>query len=470
MKSLLIFLNVIFISLLLNSSLFSQTPEGINYQAVMRNGLSLATNHNITIKFDINLMNSSGGVGTVVYSESHNVITNGLGVVNLVIGMGVPSPTNTISFSHIDWGNNQFYLTTSVDFTGANNNFQEFGEQRLMSVPYALYSKTSESVINDQVNDADSDPTNELELPNSANHGDVLVFDSISNSWINGVLSSSGPTGPPGPSGQSAYDLWIANGNTGSQQDFLNSLQGLSGNNGSNGTNGINGSNGTNGQSAYDIWIANGNTGTQQDFLNSLQGPSGNNGTNGSNGTNGTNGQSAYDIWIANGNTGTQQDFLNSLQGAQGATGPAGPSSTQTLSISGSTISLSNGGGAVSINDADSDPSNEIELPSSASTGDLLQYNGSSWVAISSGSSSSSAGTVMYIYNNQTCPTGWTHQNIGVAIFGGAPVDACWTDTPCSVMYIYNNQTCPTGWTHQNIGVAIINGTNTSVDACFKCY
>ena len=427
MKSLLIFLNVIFISLLLNSSLFSQTPEGINYQAVMRNGLSLATNHNITIKFDINLMNSSGGVGTVVYSESHNVITNGLGVVNLVIGMGVPSPTNTISFSHIDWGNNQFYLTTSVDFTGANNNFQEFGEQRLMSVPYALYSKTSESVINDQVNDADSDPTNELELPNSANHGDVLVFDSISNSWINGVLSSSGPTGPPGPSGQSAYDLWIANGNTGSQQDFLNSLQGLSGNNGSNGTNGINGSNGTNGQSAYDIWIA-------------------------------------------NGNTGTQQDFLNSLQGAQGATGPAGPSSTQTLSISGSTISLSNGGGAVSINDADSDPSNEIELPSSASTGDLLQYNGSSWVAISSGSSSSSAGTVMYIYNNQTCPTGWTHQNIGVAIFGGAPVDACWTDTPCSVMYIYNNQTCPTGWTHQNIGVAIINGTNTSVDACFKCY
>ena len=166
----------------INSNFFSQTPEGINYQAVMRNGLSLATNHNITIKFDINLMNASGGVGAVVYSESHNVVTNNLGVVNLVIGMGVPSPTNSILFSHIDWGNNQFYLTTSVDFTGANNNFQEFGEQRLMSVPYALYSKTSENVINDQVNDADSDPTNELELPVVANHGDVLVFDSVSNS------------------------------------------------------------------------------------------------------------------------------------------------------------------------------------------------------------------------------------------------------------------------------------------------
>ena len=67
--------------------------------------------------------------------------------------------------------------------------------------------------------------------PVVANHGDVLVFDSVSNSWINGVLSSSGPTGPPGSAGQSAYDIWLANGNSGTQQDFLNSLQGASGTN-----------------------------------------------------------------------------------------------------------------------------------------------------------------------------------------------------------------------------------------------
>ena len=76
----------------------------------------------------------------------------------------------------------------------------------------------------------------------------------------------------------------------------------------------------------------------------------------------------------------------------------------------------------------------------------------------------------MYIYDGQTCPAGWNTQQIGVGVFGGAPVDACWTDLPCTVMYIYDGQTCPAGWSTQSIGVAIINGSTTPVDACFKCY
>ena len=78
-------------------------------------------------------------------------------------------------------------------------------------------------------------------------------------------------------------------------------------------------------------------------------------------------------------------------------------------------------------------------------------------------------GAVMYIYNGQTCPTGWNTQQINVAIFGGAPVDACYTDSPCLVMYIYDGQTCPAGWTNWPIGVSILNGTNVPMDACFKC-
>ena len=31
----------------------SQSPEGINYQAVMRNGLTLAANQNINVKFEL---------------------------------------------------------------------------------------------------------------------------------------------------------------------------------------------------------------------------------------------------------------------------------------------------------------------------------------------------------------------------------------------------------------------------------
>ncbi|MBM3430174.1 MAG: collagen-like protein, partial [Bacteroidetes bacterium] len=85
------------------------------------------------------------------------------------------------------------------------------------------------------------------------------------------------------------------------------------------------------------------------------------------------------------------------------------------------------------------------------------------------GPAGTSAGTVLYIYNDQTCPTGWTKQEINVGIFGGSPVDACWTNNPCLVMYIYNDQTCPTGWTFVNISAPIINGSTTPVDACIKC-
>ena len=35
-----------------------------------------------------------------------------------------------------------------------------------------------------------------------------------------------GPIGPPGPPGQSAYDIWLANGNTGTLTDFFEYLRG----------------------------------------------------------------------------------------------------------------------------------------------------------------------------------------------------------------------------------------------------
>lgn len=56
--------------------------------------------------------------------------------------------------------------------------------------------------------------------------------------------------------------------------------------------------------SAYKIWLNNGNTGTEEDFLNSLSG---------------NDGESAYDIWLGLGNTGTEQDFIESLGGGSGS-------------------------------------------------------------------------------------------------------------------------------------------------------
>ena len=71
-------------------------------------------------------------------------------------------------------------------------------------------------------------------------------------------------------------------------------------------------SDGIDGDSAYDIWIQQGNTGSEQDFINSLVGDDGNDGADGQDGEDG---KSAYDIWIEQGNTGNELDFINSLNG-----------------------------------------------------------------------------------------------------------------------------------------------------------
>lgn len=74
---------------------------------------------------------------------------------------------------------------------------------------------------------------------------------------------------------------------------------------------------GDDGKSAYQSWLDLGNTGTEEDFINSLKGEKG---QVGEKGETGNNGKSSYEIWLDNGNVGTEQDFLDSLKG-EGADG-----------------------------------------------------------------------------------------------------------------------------------------------------
>lgn len=55
------------------------------------------------------------------------------------------------------------------------------------------------------------------------------------------------------------------------------------------------GKDGVNGKSAYDLWLANGNTGSEADFLESLKGPKGADGINGTNGDKGEKGDSLFE-------------------------------------------------------------------------------------------------------------------------------------------------------------------------------
>ena len=69
---------------------------------------------------------------------------------------------------------------------------------------------------------------------------------------------------------------------------------------GINGADGANGENGINGLSAYEIWLSLGNSGSEQDFIDSLAGEDGVAGVDGLNGANGAAGESGlgYDLQV----------------------------------------------------------------------------------------------------------------------------------------------------------------------------
>ena len=116
---------------------FSQAPEGFNYSAVVRDNVgNPITNQAVSFRFSIIRGNVTG---TVVYSETHNTITDQFGQVSLIIGNGA---IITGVFANIEWGGDAYFLKVELDKTGGSA-YVEMGISQLLSVPYALYAKTA---------------------------------------------------------------------------------------------------------------------------------------------------------------------------------------------------------------------------------------------------------------------------------------------------------------------------------------
>jgi hypothetical protein len=121
-------------------SLSAQVPQKMSYQAVIRNsGNSLVTNHSIGIQISI-LMGTIDG--SSVYTETHTSTTNANGLVTIEIGTG-----NIITgdFQSIDWSNGPYFIKTETDPTGGTN-YTITGTSQLLSVPYALYAKSADTI------------------------------------------------------------------------------------------------------------------------------------------------------------------------------------------------------------------------------------------------------------------------------------------------------------------------------------
>jgi hypothetical protein len=113
--------------------LFSQAPQGLNYQAVARNS-SGAILANQPVTFRLTITNGEGG--DILYQETTNATTNQFGLVNLVVGSGSVLNGN---FSTIDWGNSFPWLQVEMD-PNPGSGYVFMGTSQLQSVPYALFA------------------------------------------------------------------------------------------------------------------------------------------------------------------------------------------------------------------------------------------------------------------------------------------------------------------------------------------
>lgn len=162
MKKLLFFVG----SLLVGVMAWGQAPQAFKYQAVARN-LAGEVLINKAVSFRISVLQGSA-TGTAVYIETHTgKATNGFGLVDLEIGKGI---VTTGSFAGIAWESHTHFLKVEMDPAGGTA-YQVMGTTPLLSVPYALHAKTVEV---DNVDDADHDASNEIQMLNLS--GTVLTL------------------------------------------------------------------------------------------------------------------------------------------------------------------------------------------------------------------------------------------------------------------------------------------------------
>jgi hypothetical protein len=367
------------ITLTLSFIALGQSPEGFKYQAVIRDAGNLTLTDQ-AVGMQLSIQQGSIG-GTSVYTETFSITTNAYGLVNLEIGTGL----STDDFSMIDWANGPYFMETAVDLTGGMT-YEVMGTSQLMSVPYALYAKTSGNGEGPQgpagaggvdgapgpqglqgaigangingINGLDGVPGSQGEQGIQGMSGNDGV------AGINGQNGAVGATGPQGPQGNlgSSGDDGVdgvdgsdgangSDGNDGSDGAVgATGPQGPQGNLGSSGDDGIDGSDGANGSDGNDgsdgAVGATGPQGPQGNIGSS--GDDGVDGIDGSDGANGSDGNDGSDGAVgATGSQGPQGNIGSSgddgIDGTNGSDGNDGVGIAQTLLISGDTLFISSG-------------------------------------------------------------------------------------------------------------------------------
>jgi len=187
----------------------AQAPEKMSYQAVMRNTTGqLLASQNIGAKVSI-LQGSASG--TVVYSERLTGVTNANGLISLEIGTGtVLSGT----YATINWPSGNYYIKTETDPTGGTS-YSITGTSQLLSVPYAMYAKSSGSSGGGFTLPYSATVNNASNLFTITNDGDGTSLEGINNTTTSSIAAVRGTVTNVAPGGFSSAVRGINNGTGG---------------------------------------------------------------------------------------------------------------------------------------------------------------------------------------------------------------------------------------------------------------
>ncbi len=131
----------IFAAILMTACVLAQAPNKMSYQAVIRNNSNVLVT-NSSVGMQISILQGTA-TGTAVYVETQTPITNANGLASIEIGGGTLVSGN---FSTINWANGPYFIKTETDPNGGTS-YSISGTSQLLSVPYAMYSKTTSSSV-----------------------------------------------------------------------------------------------------------------------------------------------------------------------------------------------------------------------------------------------------------------------------------------------------------------------------------
>lgn len=176
---------------------YAQT-DGISYQAVILSNEAielpgynsqndLLVNAVVAFEFTITGVNNN-----IIYQETQLTNTDGNGLVNLIIGQGVPIIGN---FNEIEWNGNRRGLEVKIDLTGGSS-FAPLATQDLLYIPFAAHRNITAS--GDLNISGSSSFEQQVDVAGSlVVRGDAILSENISidgDTAISGLLTVDGGT------------------------------------------------------------------------------------------------------------------------------------------------------------------------------------------------------------------------------------------------------------------------------------